>query len=215
MKKGYKVLLVAVPTALALTGAITVGVLAAPHGSLPTTANDRAVAVTSVARPTDADYAAWGCPFFTGELTQVATLLGMTPAEIQAQLQQDKSLVEIAATKNVTEDQLVAKILEPMKTFMQQQVTAGRWTQAQVDARLEYAEQHIRQLVEAKGLTFNNGLGNGYGYGCGGGGMMGGAFGNDADDTPGPATNGSGAGYGFGGMMGRIGAGFGGMMGRY
>ncbi len=219
MKRTHKILLIAVPAALALTGGITAGVLAAPRPTLPTTANERAVAVTSVARPTDKDYAAWGCPFFTGNLDQVTTLLGMTPAEIQAQLQAGKSLVDIAATKGVTEDQLVNAILGPMQTFMQEQVTASRWTQAQVDARLQYAEQHIRQLVETKGLSFNNGLGNG--YGCGGrgfGGMMRGLFGNDRDETPGPgpATNGSGTSNTYGGMMGGFGgAGFRGMMGRY
>lgn len=199
MKTRYKVLLIAVPAALALTAAITVGVLAAPRN--PNTA------ATSVAQLADADYAAWGCPFFADNLSGLATLLGMTPAEIQAQLQQGKSLVDIAATKGVTEDQLVAKIIEPMKAFMQEQVTAGRWTQAQVDTRLQYAQQHVRQLVEAKGLTYNNGRG----YGCGGRGMMGWASGKDADDTPGTTNNG----VGLGGMMGRLGAGVRGMMGRY
>jgi hypothetical protein len=137
----------------------------------------------------------------------------MTPAEIRDQLQQGKSLVEIATAKGITEDQLVAAILAPMQTRLQERVTEGQCTQAQVEARLQYAEQRVRQLVEANGLTYNNGLGYGRSYGCGGsGGTMGQAFGRDADDTPG--ANGNGADYGSGGigrgMMGGSGTGFGG-----
>jgi hypothetical protein len=51
MKTRYKVLLVAVPAALVLTVAIAAGALAAPRSPN--------AAVTSVAQPTDADYAAW------------------------------------------------------------------------------------------------------------------------------------------------------------
>jgi hypothetical protein len=155
MKRKYKMLIIALAVVALLTIAIATAALAAPRAQ-------------GIAAPTEADYQAWGCPAANGDYNVVANLLGMTTQEIYAQLQQGKSLVEIAAAapKPATEDQLVTTILEPMKQFMQQQVSAG-WTQAQLDARLKQAELHIRQLVNAKGGTYN-------GLGCGGGGMMGG-----------------------------------------
>ena len=67
MKTRYKILLIAVPAAAVLTVGITAGVLAAPRWAPVDSAGVRAAGaagLTSVARPTDADYAAWGCPFF-------------------------------------------------------------------------------------------------------------------------------------------------------
>lgn len=161
---------------------LAVGLVVILIAALATTSLAAQKTRSTITIPTDADYTAWGCPMLNGNYQVVADLLGMTPQEIQAELQQGKSLVEIAAAKGVTEDQLVAAIFEPMKTFMQGQVTAGNWTQAQMDAHLSQAEQHIRLLVNASG--------NGYGgYGCG---IMGGLNG----------TSGNRAGFFRGGMMG-------------
>jgi hypothetical protein len=176
VKKQHKILIGVVIGALVLGGIFGGAALAAPRTN------------ALAGNPTAADYAAWGCPMLNGDYTTVAALLGMTPEQIRAELQQGKTLVEMATAKGITEDQLVTTILEPMKQFMEQQVTAGRWTEAQKQAHLEQAEEHVRQTVEAKG-----GAANGYanGFGCGGG-MMGG-FGN----------GGAGTGTFRGGMMGR------------
>lgn len=164
---------------------LAVGLVVVLVAALATTAMAAQKTRTAITVPTNADYAAWGCPMLNGNYQVVADLLGMTTQEIQTELQQGKNLVEIAATKGVTEDQLVAAVLEPMKAFMQGQVTAGIWTQAQLDAHLKLAEQHIRLLVNTSG--------NGYGgYGCG---MMGGLNG----------TSGNRAGFFRDGMMGGLG----------
>jgi len=187
MKKQNKILIGILTGAVILSSIIATSVLAAPKSIVSTvTGGIPAVPVTAtgVATPAQADYEEWGCPMLNGDYAGVATLLGITTEEIQAQLQQGKSLVEIGAAKGVSEDKLVAAILDPMKQFMQQQVTAGVWTQAQLDARLTLAEQHIRQIVNVKG-GFN------YAGGCGGtGGMMSGS------------GSYGGTSYGRGGMMG-------------
>ena len=199
MKRQYKIMIVALGVVAILIAAIATTALAAQK-----------VNTGGAAAPTVADYQAWGCPVANGNYEAVANLLGMTTQDIETQLGQGKSLVEIAASKGVTEDQLVAVIFDTMKQFMQQQVTSGTWTQTQIDSYLKQAEQHIRQLVNAKG--------NGGGYGgCGGaggrtggdGGMMGGSSGM----MGGWGTDNSGS-FGRGGMMGGgWTGGFGGMMG--
>jgi hypothetical protein len=182
MKSKFKVL-IAVAAAAVLVIAGTVTAMVASANTLP----------AGVTRPTDADYAAWGCPVFGQNDTAVTSLLGMSQQEINTQLQQGKSLADIAASKGITNDQLVAAMIAPMKTFMQQQVTNGVWTQAQADARLKLAQQRMGQIINIKGGTgagfggcfgagFNSAAGanGGTGYGPGPGRMMGGFNGSNA-----------------------------------
>ena len=204
MKRQYKLIIGALGVVALLIAAVATTALAAQKVNVPGTTT-----------PTQADYQAWGCPVANGNYEAVAGLLGMTAQEIETRLEQGKSLVEIAASKGVSEDQVVAVIFEPMKEFMKQQATAGVWTQAQLDSHLNVAEQHVRQLVNAKGGINGNG-------GCGGagaGGMMGGSsgmMGGYGGMMRGWGTNNGGT-FGSGGMMGggyggRTG-GFGNMMG--
>ncbi len=210
MKRKYKIMIggLAVVAILVAAAATTAFAASKVVPETPATVQTATVDVTSVATPTDADYQAWGCPVANGNYEALAKLLGMTTQDIETQIEQGKSLVEIAAAKGVSEDKLVATIFAPMKEFMQQQVTSGRWTQAQMDSHLKLAEQHVRQLVNAKGDADNQG--------CGGGSMMSGWGGNGATPiTPGGQPNNSSS-YGRGGMMGGYGGttgGYGGMMG--
>jgi hypothetical protein len=195
MSRTAKILIISITIAAILIAAIATAAFAAPmvRGRVPT--------------PTTADYQAWGCPVVSGNYSVLTNLLGMTQQEITDQLQQGKSLVEIAAASpnKVSEDQLVQAILASMKDIMQQHVTNGTWTQAQLDARLKLAEQHIRQLVNAQGAYFG-----GCGGVNGGTGMMGGQYGPGSGMMGGAAGRGMmggqyGSGYGMmrgGGMMG-------------
>ena len=188
MKRQYKVMIVALGVVAISIAAIATTALAAQKVNVP-----------GATTATQADYQAWGCPVANGNYEAVAKLLGMTAQEIETQLEQGKSLVEIAASNGVSEDQVVAVIFEPMKEFMQQQASASSWTQAQLDGYLKQAEQHVRQLVNATGVN------SGY-AGCGGGGaggMMGGGNGGMIG-----GGNGGMMGGGYGGRTG----GFGGMM---
>jgi len=70
-------------------------------------------------------------------LQRAATLLGTTPADLAAQLQQGKSLAQLAQAKGVTEQALTDNILQPIKDQLALQVKYGYLTQEQADARLQ------------------------------------------------------------------------------
>ena len=133
---------------------------------------------------------------FYGGSNAVSTLLGLTPAEIQTQLQSGKSLVDIASTKEVTESALTDAILSPMKQQMQLMVTNTVLTQAQADQMLQLMTQNVKKAVNTKGYSVGNGT-DGYGM-MEQGGMMGSFY-----DNPGN-TNADGANGGWGGMMGGV-----------
>lgn len=77
----------------------------------------------------------------------VTELLGMTAEEIQALRESGKSLVQIAAEKNVTEESLINAILADRQASLQAMVTAGNTTQAQADLMLEQMKERIKLAV--------------------------------------------------------------------
>ncbi|MBI2829837.1 MAG: hypothetical protein HYX81_01615 [Chloroflexi bacterium] len=142
----------------------------------------------------------WNCPMggphghMYAYSTAVTNTLGLTPAEIEAQLAQGKSLVEIAATKSVTEDQLVQAILAQAKANLEQAVQAGYLNQEQATQQLTWLEQFIRQAVNNK---------DGYNYGgMAGGGMMSGGMMSGGMMRGGMMQGMMGGGMMSGGMMG-------------
>lgn len=153
---------------------------------------------------TEDSYGLCGGVGFAG-LDAVTQLLGLTTEEIQAQLQDGKTLVEIAATVGVTEDALVDVIIVAHQERIQSMVTAGVLTQEQADSRLQWMEQQIRVRVNQQYIGAGNGAcyGNGTGTGgCGAGNGMMGRWNQQNGQTtqrgPGMMDR------GFGGMMGRI-----------
>lgn len=120
-----------------------------------------------------------GRPDWAGQPDQVATLLGMTEAQIQAERQAGKSLAQIAASKNVSEDKLIETILGAKKTLIQQAVTDGKLTQAQADTMLQNMQSMVKTMVErtttgpasGRGMMGGQGTMGGRG-GMGGRGMM-------------------------------------------
>ncbi len=110
----------------------------------------------------------------------VSELSGLTPEEIQAQRQEGKSLVEIAAAQGVSEDALVEAIMEVKKETVQQKVEAATLTQEQADLMLEQMEQRTIQAVNRTtsgppdwggGNGYGQGTCDGQGQGTGPGGM--------------------------------------------
>jgi hypothetical protein len=77
----------------------------------------------------------------------VAKLLGLTPEQLQAERQAGKSLVQIAATKNVTQAQLVDAIMAAKKEAVQSRVAAGTLTQERANLMLQQMEQATNQAV--------------------------------------------------------------------
>lgn len=125
------------------------------------------------------------------DLDRVAKILDMTRDDIISQLQQGKSLVQVAQSKNKTEQDLIDVLLAPEKDMIQLRVKYGYLTQEQADYSLQQTTDRIKAAINATGTGsgYGYGYGNGYGWGCGGfGGTMG----------------------GFGGMMGRMMGGWGG-----
>ncbi len=126
------------------------------------------------------------------DATVVTDLLGLTADQIRTLRAEGKSLAEIAATKGVSEDALVAAILKAHQDAVNAAVTAGRITQAQAELVLENMELRIRAMVTSSSIgPFGMGPGMGFG-GCRG------AIGDDVT----PAAAGFGGMRGFGGMMG-------------
>lgn len=77
----------------------------------------------------------------------VCKLLGLTAEEIQAQRHEGKSLVQIATTKGVSEQQLVETILTERKVEIQARVTAGTLTQERANLILQQMEQNIVRAI--------------------------------------------------------------------
>ena len=112
----------------------------------------------------------------------VTKLLGMTQEQIQEQRQAGKSLVQIAASKNVGEDVLISTILADRKADLQKLVDAKTLTQDQVNQRLDFMKTQIKTMVERTtvGPPANRGqMGGARGMdrGAMGGGMGGGMMG--------------------------------------
>jgi hypothetical protein len=118
-----------------------------------------------------------GAPEWAGQPDEVATLLGMTAEEIQAERLAGKSLAQIAATKGVSEDKLVSTILDARKADLAALVAAGKLTQAQADLMADHMADMIKTLVERTGVGRPSGMGMGQGRGgMGRGGMWQGRF---------------------------------------
>ena len=109
----------------------------------------------------------------------LSELSGLTPEEIQAQRQEGKSLVEIAAAQGVSEDALVEAIMAAKKQAVQAKVQDGTLTQEQADLILAHMEQRTHQAVNRTSVgppdwSRGNGRGacfGGTGLGSGPGGM--------------------------------------------
>jgi urease accessory protein UreF len=124
---------------------------------------------------------------------EVSKLLGLTPEQIQEQRQAGKSLVQIAATKNVNEETLIDAILAGKQETIQKMIKAGTLTQAQADQRLAQMRERIQLAVNrttvgppswaGANASGQNGTGNGRG-----GMRQGGLRGNQQNCTGTPGT---------------------------
>jgi hypothetical protein len=77
----------------------------------------------------------------------VAELLGMTPEVIREQRLAGKSLVEIAATGNITEKNLIDAIMAEKTEAIQKLLAAGTITQAVAGERLEQMRERVQLAV--------------------------------------------------------------------
>lgn len=120
----------------------------------------------------------------TGVHDEVASLLGLTPAELQAKHQAGQSLADIAKEKGVSTEQLVETMLAAHEAQLAVLVENGTLTQTQADRMLAAMTARIGAMVEWSGGPMGHGMMGPRGYGGRGHGPMGPWFG---DATP--ATN--------------------------
>lgn len=123
----------------------------------------------------------------------VSNLLGLTPEQIHEQRQTGLSLVQIAATKNVTEIALIDAIMLEKQTALQKMVTAGTITQAQADQSSTQMRERVQLAVNRTTLgppEWSGANGNGQNGICSGTGTMrqGGNRGNQDNCTGTPGT---------------------------
>jgi len=82
---------------------------------------------------------------FGGEL---ATFLGVQPADIATALRSGKSLAAFATGKGKTREQLKSFLTDQHRARVSQQVAAGRLTQTQADARLQLFVANLDKMID-------------------------------------------------------------------
>jgi hypothetical protein len=124
----------------------------------------------------------------------VAKLLGLTPEQIQAERQAGKSLVQIAAAQNVTEDALVQAVMAERQAALQAKVDAGTITQAVADQQLAQMRERVTVMLNRTVTCHPEWAGRGgsgqFNNGSGQGMKQGGLRGNQQNctGTPGDCT---------------------------
>jgi hypothetical protein len=93
-----------------------------------------------------------GAPEWAGEQDAVAELLGMTEDEIQALRLEGKSLVQIAASKNVSENALINAMQSARNDALAELVTDGKLSRAQADLMIENMKARVKTMVERADL---------------------------------------------------------------
>lgn len=83
-----------------------------------------------------------------GLLKAAATYLGLTNAQLAAELRSGKSLAQVAAAKNASVDGLKQALLAALKQKLDAAVAAGRLSDARAQQLLERAPAHIDRLVQ-------------------------------------------------------------------
>ena len=85
---------------------------------------------------------------FFGGLDAAAAYIGVTEAQLRTQLENGKSLAQVAKDHDKTADGLVAALVADEKKKLDAAVNAGRLSQAQADAILADAKERTTDLVD-------------------------------------------------------------------
>jgi len=85
-----------------------------------------------------------------GLMAALAELTGLEPADLYAELQEGKTLLEVAQAHGVNSaEQLVEAVLASRAEALQQRVKAGYLTQEQANWMLEHMEEEMLEHLEA------------------------------------------------------------------
>lgn len=90
-------------------------------------------------------------------LSEAATVLGMTEADLRTALGTDKSLAQVAATKGISKATLISKLVAAAKTRIAAEVKAGTLTQAEADKRTADLTARITEMVDRVGAPMGHG----------------------------------------------------------
>ena len=89
-----------------------------------------------------------GTPMVRGPLHDtISDLLGLTPEEMHAELQAGKSLVEIAAERGISEEELTDALLEANAERLREAVATEQITQEQADLMMERFESQVEAML--------------------------------------------------------------------
>ncbi len=84
-------------------------------------------------------------------LDDVAETLGMSEADLRSALSSGQTLAQIAEAQGVSQDDLIAALLQEPQEHLQQAVSDGHLTQAQADERLAQIKERVSQWLESDG----------------------------------------------------------------
>ena len=81
----------------------------------------------------------------------VATALGITVEELKTELSSGKSIADVAKAKNVDIAKVIAAMTAQMKAHLDEEVTSGKHTQAEADAKLAEFTARATEMVNKAG----------------------------------------------------------------
>ncbi len=128
---------------------------AAPQAATPnSSATPAAPSVTKADRPSP--------------LATASKVLGITETELKTELQAGKSVADVATAKNVDLATVKAALLAEAKAHLAEEVTSGKHTQAEADAKLAEMTSRIDTMLTTAGLPARGPHGKGGHEGKGG-----------------------------------------------
>ena len=98
------------------------------------------------ARPTGGKFDPKG----KADLTTVAGAIGITVDELRTALKTGQSIAEVATAKGVDPQKVIDAVVAKAQKALADQVTAGKLTQAQSDARLEQTKKALADAINRK-----------------------------------------------------------------
>lgn len=92
-----------------------------------------------------------------GQLTELASILGIDVATLQSDLQSGQSIMSIAQTKGISEQTLVSTLQSNLKNRLDQAVQNGKMTSVQEQQMLTNFSGHATQFLEHAGTMPGHG----------------------------------------------------------
>ena len=161
------------------------------NGTITQAQADAVIAALKASRPAHGPGGKGGRHGF-GKLAAAAQALGMTEADLRTALEGGKSLAAIAQEKGIAGSKVVDAIVAQFKAHLDEEVAAGKHTQAEADQILANAKTRIEAFVNGTapaggpGFGGKGGRGHGRGHGRGFGGP-----GAPAPNSSGSSTSGT------------------------